>query len=95
MISLQDGLCGRTILLTGKPLKPLVRMSQLYGSIANTLLSGVMLVLNPAGGTGFLGSVILEQILTFVPDVKRVYVIVRDKRGRSGTSVISSLPPLT
>ena len=37
-----------------------------------------------AGATGFVGSVVLEQLLRVCPTVKRVYVLIRDKRGQSG-----------
>ncbi|XP_034839173.1 putative fatty acyl-CoA reductase CG5065 isoform X2 [Maniola hyperantus] len=35
------------------------------------------------GGTGFMGKVLLEKLLYSVPDVRRVYVLVRPKRGKS------------
>ena len=37
-----------------------------------------------AGATGFVGSVVLEQLLRICPTVKRVYVLIRDKRGQTG-----------
>ena len=36
------------------------------------------------GVTGFVGSTVLEQLLRTCPDVRKVYVIVRDKYGMSG-----------
>ena len=52
-------------------------------------------VVNPAiddstGATGFLGSVILEQLLRLCPSV-RVYLLIREKRGQSGRSCASRL----
>ena len=40
----------------------------------------------PTGVTGFVGSVVLEQILRVSPSVKRIYVIIREKKGMTGTS---------
>lgn len=37
-----------------------------------------------AGGTGFVGSVVLEQLLRLAPTVRRVYVLVREKKGLKG-----------
>lgn len=37
-----------------------------------------------AGVTGFVGSVVLEQLLRVCPSVKRVYVVIREKRGLTG-----------
>ncbi len=31
-----------------------------------------------------MGSVVLEQILRVCPTVKRIYVLIRDKKGQSG-----------
>lgn len=33
------------------------------------------------GGTGFLGTVLIEAILSASPDVGKIYVLVRDKYG--------------
>lgn len=35
----------------------------------------------PAGATGFLGSLVLEQLLRCVPGLKQVYVLARGKKG--------------
>lgn len=35
------------------------------------------------GGTGFIGKVLLEKLLRSCPDLKRVYLLVRSKRGKS------------
>lgn len=43
-----------------------------------------------AGATGFVGSVVLEQLLRVCPSVKRIYVLIRSKRGQSG-----DLAPMT
>ena len=37
-----------------------------------------------AGATGFVGSVVLEQLLRVCPSIKRIYVLIRSKRGQSG-----------
>ena len=39
-----------------------------------------------AGATGFLGSVVLERLLSNVPTLSRMSVIVRDKKGLTGAS---------
>ena len=36
------------------------------------------------GGTGFVGSVVLEQLLRVQPDVERIFVIIRAKRSVPG-----------
>lgn len=36
------------------------------------------------GGTGFVGSVILEQLIRLAPTITRIYVLVREKRGVKG-----------
>ena len=38
----------------------------------------------PAGATGFVGSVVLEQLLRVCPTVKKIYLLIRVKRGQSG-----------
>ncbi|BDA50523.1 probable fatty acyl-CoA reductase 1 [Coccomyxa sp. Obi] len=43
------------------------------------------------GATGFVGSVVLEQILRVCPTVKRIYVLIRDKKGQSGNDRIDFL----
>ena len=40
-----------------------------------------------AAATGFLGSVVLERLLSNVPTLSRITVIVRDKRGITGESL--------
>lgn len=35
------------------------------------------------GGTGFLGKVLIEKLLRSCPDVKRIYVLIRAKKGHS------------
>ena len=37
-----------------------------------------------AGASGYVGSVVLEQLLRFAPDVDRIYMLIRGKRGSSG-----------
>jgi hypothetical protein len=39
------------------------------------------------GGTGFVGSVLIEQLLRLVPDIRTIYVLVRPKKGLSGALV--------
>ena len=37
-----------------------------------------------AGASGYVGSVVLEQLLRFAPDVARIYMLIRGKRGVTG-----------
>ncbi|CAL8466501.1 g6037 [Coccomyxa elongata] len=43
------------------------------------------------GGTGYLGSLVMEQLLRVVPDIKRIYVIIRSKRGLSAEARLNRL----
>ena len=38
------------------------------------------------GASGYVGSVVLEQLLRVCPDVARVYLLIRGKRGSTGAS---------
>lgn len=35
------------------------------------------------GGTGFMGKVLLEKLLYSVPDIGKIYVLMRPKKGKS------------
>ncbi len=35
-----------------------------------------------------MGSVVLEQLLRFAPDVARIYMLIRGKRGATGAALI-------
>ena len=48
----------------------------------------------PAGASGYVGSVVLEQLLRFAPDVARIYLLIRGKRGNSGAAALSASNPL-
>ena len=43
------------------------------------------------GATGFMGKCAMEKLLRGCPDLKRIYIIVRDKRGVSATDVVTKL----
>lgn len=43
------------------------------------------------GGTGFLGTVLIEAILSTSPDVGKIYVLVRDKYGSNANTRISRM----
>ena len=43
-----------------------------------------------AGVTGFVGSTVLEQLLRVCPSVKRVYVVIREKRGMTGANPLAA-----
>lgn len=43
------------------------------------------------GGTGFVGSVMIEQLLRLVPDVGTIFMLVRPKAGASGEQRIDNL----
>ena len=38
-----------------------------------------------------MGSVVLEQLLRFAPDVARIYMLIRGKRGSSGEQRLDNL----
>ena len=38
------------------------------------------------GASGYVGSVVLEQLLRVCPEVARIYLLIRGKRGSTGTS---------
>lgn len=43
------------------------------------------------GGTSFLGKVLLEKILRSCPEVRKIYLLVRNKKGNSPQQRIDSL----
>lgn len=43
------------------------------------------------GGSGFLGKVIIEKLLRSCPNVKKIYVLLRSKKGRSSEERMKSL----
>ncbi|GMS91830.1 hypothetical protein PENTCL1PPCAC_14005, partial [Pristionchus entomophagus] len=47
----------------------------------NSLFAGRTVFLT--GGSGFVGKVVIEKFLTAVPDIKRIYVLVRPAKGKS------------
>ena len=40
-----------------------------------------------AGAIGFVGSVVMEQILRLCPDVSKIFLLIRSKADRSGESL--------
>lgn len=46
------------------------------------------------GGTGFMGKVLLEKLLRSCPDVKRIYVLCRGKKGFSPNARIEEMSKL-
>ncbi|KAF8374931.1 hypothetical protein PRIPAC_81360 [Pristionchus pacificus] len=47
----------------------------------NSLFAGRTVFLT--GGSGFVGKVVIEKFLTAVPDIKRLYVLVRAAKGKT------------
>ena len=43
------------------------------------------------GGSGFLGKVIIEKLLRCCPDLRKIFVLIRGKRGLSGVQRIESI----
>jgi alcohol-forming fatty acyl-CoA reductase len=43
------------------------------------------------GGTGFLGTVTIEALLSSSPDIGNIYILVRDKNGFSAKSRLQKL----
>ena len=62
-----------------------VSVKEAFGG-ATLLLTGV---------TGYVGSVVLEHLLRVQPDVQRVFVIIRSKRGLAGMLGLSCRWPLS
>lgn len=50
-------------------------------SVLDTLSGKTILII---GGTGFLGRIMLYHLLKFVPNIKRVFVLIRPTHGRTG-----------
>lgn len=44
-----------------------------------------------SGGTGFMGKVLVEKLLYSCSDLKRIYIILRSKRGRSPENRIEDI----
>ncbi|KDO25860.1 hypothetical protein SPRG_20700 [Saprolegnia parasitica CBS 223.65] len=42
------------------------------------------------GGTGFIGKVVIEKLLRCTPDIDKIYVLVRPKKGRSAADRLES-----
>lgn len=36
-----------------------------------------------SGGTGFMGKVITEKLLRACPDIKHIYLLIREKKGKN------------
>lgn len=43
------------------------------------------------GGTGFMGKVLIEKILYSCPTIKRVYVLLRNKKGKTPSQRIDDM----
>ena len=43
------------------------------------------------GGSGFLGKVLIEKLLRSCPNVRKIYILLRSKKGRSSEERIKSL----
>lgn len=65
-----------------------VHSSQLgHGRISiKSAFSGATLFIT--GASGYVGSVVLEQLLRFCPDVAQIYLLIRGKRGNSGEHLL-------
>ncbi|CAL8472356.1 g11899 [Coccomyxa elongata] len=68
-----------------------VHSSQLgHGRISiKSAFSGATLFIT--GASGYVGSVVLEQLLRFCPDVAQIYLLIRGKRGNSGEQRLDAL----
>eukprot|EP00884_Botryococcus_braunii_P019626 jgi/Botrbrau1/6347/Bobra.0098s0006.1 len=43
------------------------------------------------GATGYVGSVVIEQLLRLVPDLRKIYILIRKKRGKTGEQRLDEL----
>ena len=57
-------------------------------TIANFLSGKVILI---TGGTGFLGQCLIERLLSATSELKKIYVLVREKNGYSPESRVKRL----
>lgn len=57
-------------------------------SVANFLSGKVIFI---TGGTGFLGQCLIDRLLSATPELKKIYVLVREKHGYSPESRIKNL----
>lgn len=46
------------------------------------------------GGTGFMGKVLLEKLLRVCPEIRRIYILIRAKRGFAPAARISEMTKL-
>lgn len=46
------------------------------------------------GATGFMGKVLLEKLLRCCPDIRRMYILVRPKRGVTPSTRIDAIAKL-
>lgn len=45
----------------------------------------------PAGGTGYIGSLVVEHLLRSVPDVAKIYLLIRSKGGKPAQARLDRL----
>jgi len=43
------------------------------------------------GATGFMGKVLVEKLLRSIPDIGNVYILVREKRGKTSKERLDNL----
>ena len=69
-----------TVFLTGASNK----LSRWGTMRSDKAIAPLLNVVWAAGATGFVGSVVLEQLMRLCPNFKRIYLLIRVKRGQSG-----------
>ncbi|XP_065204865.1 putative fatty acyl-CoA reductase CG5065 [Planococcus citri] len=67
------------------------KLNMTEGSLIEWYAGRTVLV---TGGTGFMGKVLLEKMLRCIPDLKRIYVLCRPKKGFSPATRIEELSKL-
>lgn len=62
-----------------KPIPLPEELKSLPDRVSQTLTGKTFLI---TGGSGFLGKVLIEKLLRKVPDLKKIYLLLRSKKGK-------------
>jgi fatty acyl-CoA reductase len=62
-----------------------------WPSIAETFKGRSLLI---TGGTGFMGKVLIEKLLYSCPDINKIYIVARAKRGKGEETRVAEIMKL-